>query len=560
VVLKILALFHTFLRLYGIRSLQLLHVNFDFLTVNIEVMDRVKSINFLNHNDIQWDIIVIGGGATGLGTALDASLRGYKTLLLEQADFTKGTSSRSTKLVHGGVRYLAQGNVGLVLEALHERGLMLKNAPHVTDNQTFIIPSFSWFDAIKYTLGLKIYDLMSGSLSLGKSGFISAKQIIRALPGINKTNLKNGIVYHDGQFDDARLGINLAQSAVDNGAHVINYMQVVNLWKDSAGKVNSVEAKDLETGKTYHLKTKVVVNATGVFVDKILGMDEEGKQPIVRASQGTHIVLDQSFLPSDYALMIPKTSDGRVLFAIPWHNKLVVGTTDTLVEHEHLEPRPQSQEVDFILETLNQYIYKKATRSDILSVFSGLRPLARPQNDGHNTKEISRSHKLFVSESGLVTITGGKWTTYRKMAEDTVDLAIKAGNLKPSDCFTETFHIHGYTNENLYDDHLHIYGSDAQNIRELAMHHPALAGLLHPDYPYLKAEVVWAVRNEMAIHVEDFLARRIRILLLDAKAAIKMASVVAKLMADELHKDQHWINQQVNEFETLAKGYLIGEE
>ena len=520
-------------------------------------MNRASSIAFLNQHDTDWDVIVIGGGATGLGSALDATLRGYKTLLLEQADFTKGTSSRSTKLVHGGVRYLAQGDIKLVLEALHERGLMLKNAPHVTDNQTFVIPSFSFFDGLKFTIGLKLYDFMAGTLSLGKSGFVTAKQVIRILPGLNKANLKNGIVYHDGQFDDARMGINLAQTAVENGAHLINYFKVTNLGKNESGKINQVEAKDLESGKSYTLKAKVVINATGVFVDNVLGMDEKGKAPIVRASQGTHIVLDRSFLPTEYALMIPKTSDGRVLFAIPWHDKLVVGTTDTLIDNESLEPRALPEEVDFILNTLNQYIYKNATREDVLSVFSGLRPLARPQKEGKSTKEISRSHKLIVSESGLVTITGGKWTTYRRMAEDTVNEAIKVGGLKQEKCETEHFKIHGYTTSEDKSDHLYIYGSDAINIRLLAKEVPELAEKLHANYPFIKAEVIWAVRHEMAIKVEDVLARRIGILLLDAKVAIQMAPIVASLMANEMNKDQVWIEAQIAEFEILAKGYLL---
>ncbi|MEY5047759.1 MAG: hypothetical protein RLZZ175_1118 [Bacteroidota bacterium] len=520
-------------------------------------MNRSENIHFIENDDIQWDMIVIGGGATGLGVALDATLRGYKTLLLEQADFTKGTSSRSTKLVHGGVRYLAQGDIKLVLEALHERGLLLKNAPHVTDNQTFIIPSFSFFDGLKYTVGLKLYDLLAGKLSLGKSGYITAKQVIKSLPGINKQNLQNGIVYHDGQFDDARLGINLAQTAQENGACILNYFQVTRLQKSEIGKVNGVFAKDLESGKEYNFKTKVVVNATGVFVDKILGFDEKGKAPTVSVSQGTHIVLDKSFLPTEYALMIPKTSDGRVLFAIPWHDKLLVGTTDTLIENESLEPKPLQQEVVFILETLNQYIYKKATKSDILSIFSGLRPLAKPDKEGKSTKEISRSHKLFVNKSGLVTITGGKWTTYRRMAEDTVNLAIKAGGLKYENCKTNDFKIHGYTLNEDKSSHLYIYGSDAKNINQLIQADESLAEKIHPNYPFMKAEIVWAVRNEMAINVEDFLARRIRFLLLDAKASIESAPIVAQIMAKELHKPQQWIDAQIESFTALAQGYLV---
>lgn len=521
-------------------------------------MNRSASIDFLENNSQEvWDIIVIGGGATGLGVALDASLRGYKTLLLEQSDFTKGTSSRSTKLVHGGVRYLAQGDLKLVLEALHERGLLLKNAPHLTHNQSFIVPSFSWWDSFFYTTGLKLYDLLSGSLSLGKSEIIGKTKILDYLPTLSKKALKAGIIYHDGQFDDARLGINIAQSCVEQGAHLLNYMQVTDLVKDPTKTNHNVKATDLETGKDYSIHAKVVINATGVFVDKILAMDDAGMRPMVRASQGTHIVLDRSFLPSDYALMIPKTDDGRVLFAVPWHDKIVVGTTDTLIEKESLEPIALDSEVDFILTTFGKYVDKQPTRADVRSVFAGLRPLARPEKEGKKTKEISRNHKLIVSNSGLITITGGKWTTFRKMAEDTVNMAINIGKLQHKACTTHHFKIHGYT-EHIQRDHwLHFYGSDTEHIENLMKKDPNLAEKLHPDYPFVKAEVIWALRNEMARSVEDILARRIRILFLDAKAAIKMAPTVAELIAKELNKDIKWIENQVESFNNTAKGYLL---
>ncbi|MFV5693978.1 glycerol-3-phosphate dehydrogenase/oxidase [Flavobacterium sp. LB3P122] len=520
-------------------------------------MNRDTSIDFLNQNNITWDIIIIGGGATGLGIALDAVLRGYKTLLMEQSDFTKGTSSRSTKLVHGGVRYLAQGNIRLVLEALHERGLLFKNAPHLTQNQSFIIPSFSIFGGYFFTLGLKIYDLMAGRLSLGNSAFINAQQVQEYLPGIKSKHLKNGTLYHDGQFDDARLGINLAQTSVENGAHLLNYMQVTGLGKDENGKINQVQAIDLETGKLYSLKTKTVINATGVFADAILRMDDVEKKTMILASQGTHLVLDQSFLPTDYALMIPKTSDGRVLFAIPWYNKVVVGTTDTVVDLESLEPRALKKEVDFILSTLNQYLVKTVTRADVLSVFSGLRPLARPQKKHQKTKEISRGHKIIVSKSGLISIIGGKWTTYRRMAEDTLDRVIKKGNLRPSKCITKEFKIHGYTQNQDLKDPLHQYGSDAEGIRELALENPKWAEKLHPAYPFIKAEVIWAVRHEMARNVEDVLARRLRILFLDARTALLMAPETAQLIATEREKPDSWIQEQIKDFEVLAKGYWL---
>lgn len=387
----------------------------------------------------EWDIIVVGGGATGLGTALDAASRGYQTLLLEQADFAKGTSSRSTKLVHGGVRYLAQGNIRLVREALHERGLLLKNAPHLVKNLPFIIPVYSWLNGMIYSMGLRMYDLLSGKQSFGKTRHISKKETLDRLPGIRPKHLRGGIVYHDGQFDDARLAVNLAQTCLEQGATVLNYFRVKGLIKNKEKKISGVKATDQETGKKYQLKAKVVINATGVFVDDLLQMDEPGKKPIVRPSQGVHVVLDRSFMPSGDALMIPKTDDGRVLFMVPWHDKLVIGTTDTPLDEHRLEPVALYSEVNFILNTAAEYLVKAPKRKDVLSVFAGLRPLAAPAHESSATKEISRSHKIIEPGSGLITVTGGKWTTYRKMAEDVVDRAIGVGNLSPFVCKTEIF-------------------------------------------------------------------------------------------------------------------------
>jgi glycerol-3-phosphate dehydrogenase len=521
-------------------------------------MNRESSLRLLDQEpDALWDIVVIGGGATGLGVAMDAAVRGYKVLLLEQSDFLKGTSSRSTKLVHGGVRYLAQGDIRLVWEALKERGLLLKNAPHLADNQSFVIPAYSWWTGIFYMTGLMLYDLLAGRLSLGKSRLISAKRVLEAIPTLLSKDLKNGVVYHDGQFDDARLGINVAQTCVENGGHVINYMTVIGLGKDKNGGINEVQAIDEETKKVYRIKAKVVVNATGVFVDKIMGMDDAGTPPMVRPSQGIHLVLDPSFLPTDHALMIPKTSDGRVLFAVPWHDKVVVGTTDTPIEEANLEPRALEEEVTFILDTFGRYVNRQPTREDVLSVFAGLRPLARPQSGSQKTKEISRSHKLMVSASGLVTITGGKWTTFRKMAEETVDKVIEVGKLHTRACTTQRFKIHGHSLATDKNNWLHVYGADANAIRTLMKSNPDLSEKLHDNYPYVKAVVVWAVRYEMARSVEDVLARRLRVLFLDARAAIDMASSVAQVMANELGKDEKWGQDQVEYFEKLANGYLL---
>lgn len=519
-------------------------------------MDRLKLIQNLATGE-KWDVVIIGGGATGLGIAMDAATRGYKTLLVEQADFAKGTSSKATKLVHGGVRYMAQGDLGLVREACHERGLLLKNAPHLTKNESFVIPNYTWFDNIKYTIGLKFYDLLAGKLSLGASKYINKEKTIAALPSIKREGLKGGVVYHDGQFDDTRLALNIAQTAIENGATVLNYMKVEGLLKDSSKKVNGVKVKDIETGNTYDVLGKVVINATGVYVDNILQMDRPEAPHLVRPSQGVHITLDRSFMEGDNALMIPETDDGRVLFAVPWHDKLIVGTTDTLRDHPELEPQALDQEIEFILSTAAKYFRKKPTRADVLAVFAGLRPLAAPKQEGSKTKEISRSHKIIVSDSAMITITGGKWTTFRRMAQDTVDKAIEKGYLPAKPCKTEQLHIHGYVAAPDKSDPLHFYGTDLAGIQKLIQENPSLGERLVPAYPYTKAMVVWAVRNEYARRVEDVLGRRFRLLFLDVKAAIEAAPEVARIIAEELNRDQAWVEKEVEDFKKLAKTYTI---
>lgn len=504
-----------------------------------------------------WDIIVIGGGATGLGTALDASSRGFKTLLLEQSDFAKGTSSRSTKLVHGGVRYLAQGNIALVYESLQERGILLENAAHVVKKQPFIIPCFTWYSKLKYLLGLKMYDLLAGKYSLGRSRLLGRDELMQDMPTIKSEGLKGGIEYWDGQFDDARLAINIAQTCAEQGGTLLNYFKVTGLLKNNDGKVSGVKAYDLENEKEYQLNAKVVINATGVFVDEIVHMDSTSKKPVVRPSQGAHIVLDQSFLKSSKAMMIPETADGRVLFAIPWHNYVLLGTTDTPLEKQSLEPVALDEEIEFILKTAGQYLTRHPSAKNILSVYAGLRPLAAPDKNTKNTKDISRRHKLLVADSGLITITGGKWTTYRKMAEDTVDLAIKEGKLPLVPCRSKTMRIHGFTKDISDNTFLSVYGSDEAGIRSLIAKTPLLAEKIIEDQPYIKAEIVWAVRNEMARTVEDVLARRLRILFLDAAAAIKMSPMVANLIADELGLHTEWINGQLESFRELAENYLV---
>lgn len=503
-----------------------------------------------------WDVIIVGGGATGLGTALDAASRGFKTLLLEQSDFAKGTSSRSTKLVHGGVRYLAQGDIALVNEALRERGLLLNNAPHIVKKQAFVIPCYEWWSELKYLVGLTVYDWMAGKFRFGKSTFLGKEKVMQLLPTIKAKGLKGGVEYFDGQFDDARLAVNIAQTCAEKGGTVLNYVQVKGLLKANDGKINGVLAYDLENNREYKLNAKAVVNATGVFVDEILDMDTPARKPLVKPSQGVHLVLDKSFLNGKKALMIPKTPDGRVLFAVPWHDHILLGTTDTPLTKHSLEPVALEEEIDFILETVGRYLIFAPSRKDVLSVFAGLRPLAATDNDSASTKEISRSHKIFVSKSGLVTITGGKWTTYRKMAEDTIDKIIKVAGLPHATCTTANLKIHGFLN---YSEHssLAIYGSDKVHILALVNIEPELGNNLHHKMPYIQAEVVWAVRNEMARTVEDVLARRLRVLFLDARVAIEMAPQVASLIAGELKLDEQWEKDQVNAFTELASHYLL---
>ena len=524
-------------------------------------MQRDFQLNQIRQNpDRVWDIIIIGGGATGLGIALDASSRGYDVLLLEQSDFAKGTSSRSTKLVHGGVRYLAQGDVSLVLEALHERGLLRRNAPHLVKNQAFIIPNYDWWEGPFYNIGMKVYDMMAGRLGLGPSEKISREAVLKAIPNLDEDHLNGGVIYYDGQFDDSRLAVNLAQTAVENGAVVLNYMKVTGLVKDKHKMVCGVEALDTETQTSCLVRSRVVINATGVFVDHILSMDDAEAPAIVRPSQGIHFVLDKSFLQGDSAIMIPKTSDGRVLFAVPWHGKVVVGTTDTPLGRDKLslEPRALDEEVNFILTTAAQYLKKAPTKEDVLSVFAGLRPLAAQQGgDEQKTKEISRSHRLTVSLSGLITITGGKWTTYRKMAEDTVNKAWLVGGLPEKKCVTHTMPIHGYVKNTNFDQPDYFYGADRVSINGLIQEDPGLGELLHPDYEYTGAQVVWAVRHEMARTVEDVLSRRIRMLLLDARASMAMAPEVARIMARELKQDEGWIQVQISQYQNLANGYIL---
>jgi glycerol-3-phosphate dehydrogenase len=503
-----------------------------------------------------WDIVVIGGGATGAGIAVDAASRGYDVLLLEQHDFGKGTSSRSTKLVHGGVRYLEQGNIALVMEALKERGLLRQNAPHLVSNLAFVVPNYDWWEAPFYGLGLKIYNALAGKYGFGSSEILTREETLARLPTIKTDGLRGGVVYYDGQFDDTRLLINLVATAAAQGATLVNYVRVMALTKGADGFINGVVAADQETGQRWTIAARVVVNATGAFSDSVRALAEPDASRLIAPSQGIHLVFDRSFLPADAAIMVPHTSDGRVMFAIPWHGHTLVGTTDTPIADSTLEPRPQEEEIAFLLETSSQYLVKPPTRDDVLSVFVGIRPLVK-SGDGRLTAVLSRDHTIHFDPSGLLTTTGGKWTTYRHMAEDTVDQAADFAGLPERSCVTRTLNVHGFHSNASRFGALSVYGADALEIQELMRTTPSLAEPLHSQLPYTGAEVVWATRHEMARTVEDVLARRTRALFLNARAAEAMAPIVSGLMAAELGWDNARQASEVAYFAALAKGYQL---
>ena len=505
----------------------------------------------------EFDLLVIGGGATGLGIAVDAQTRGYRTALVEAADFAQATSSRATKLVHGGVRYLASGQVHLVYEALHERKVMLTNAPHLVHPLAFLTPAYRWVDLPYYGAGLKLYDVLSGKSSMGPTHLLGIAETVRRLPGIARKNLKGGVLYHDGQFDDARLALALARTAEDHGALVLNYVRCVELTKES-GRASGATVQDAETGRRFTLRAKAIVNATGIFTDSIRKSDDPALPDLLSVSRGTHIVVSADVLgDSQTAIMVPKTADGRVIFAIPWLGKVVIGTTDIPVEDVAMEPGYQDSEIDFLLETVNPFLARPLARADILSIFSGLRPLVT--GSAANTSKLSREHYIEASTSGLVTVAGGKWTTYRRMAEDTLDFAIGKGLIEKRKCVSMNVRLHGAPPADGHSSdgsgHLERYGIDASRVEELMANSPELRQPLDSALPFTQAEVVFAAREEMARTVEDVLSRRTRALLLDARAAQRAAAPVAAVLAQELGHDDAWVKQQVANFDALARTF-----
>ncbi len=506
--------------------------------------------------DIEWDVLVIGGGATGLGAAVDAAARGYSTLLLEQHDFAKGTSSRSTKLIHGGVRYLRQGHIGLVREALHERGILRRIAPHLVRDLAFVVPIYDWWEGPFYGLGFKLYDALAGDLGIAPSRPLSRRETLARIPTVRPDGLRGGVVYHDAQFDDARLAITLARTCANLGGAPINYMKVVRLLKRK-GRVSGVAARDEEdpAHPVHEIRARVVINATGVYGDSIRKLDRRGAAPLARPSQGVHLVLDRSFLPGDSAIMVPQTEDGRVLFAVPWHDRVLLGTTDTAVKRSVLEPVPREAEIHYLLRHAARYLARGPGRGDVLSMFAGLRPLFSARR-GSPTAALSREHFIEVAPSGLITITGGKWTTYRRMGADVVDRAAALAGLPDASSATDALSLHGWDVAPPLGP-LSVYGADAARMEALARKCPEWAALLHPQLPYRAVEVAWAARHEMARTVEDVLARRTRALLLDARASIEAAPRVARLLAGELRRDVGWAEEQVDNYARLARRHIL---
>jgi glycerol-3-phosphate dehydrogenase len=514
--------------------------------------NRARQLERLAGGDGLWDIAVIGGGATGVGVAVDAASRGYRVALFEQHDFGKGASSRSTKLIHGGLRYLKQGRVRLVRESLCERGLLCRNAPHLVHPLLNIVPLYAVWEGPYYALGVKAYDWLSGSHSLGASRWLSRDEALHEIPTLEPRGLRGGVSYFDAAFDDSRLLINLVQTCVELGGVCLNYAPVCELTKQ-AGRVCGLVAEDAEMGQALHVAARVVVNAAGPFSDRVERLDDPNAAVRIAPSQGAHIVLNREFLPGTAAMLVPKTRDGRVVFAIPWHDHVLVGTTDTALNDTPLEPQPREAEVDFLLTEVAPYLAKKPQLSDIRTVFAGVRPLVRG-GQGRKTSQLGRDHVVHASSTGLVSIVGGKWTTYRKMAEDCVDLAIQVGGLTPRPCVTQTLAIHGGKGASV-DGMLAQYGSDGPAVSQLISAEAGWNQRLDGRLPHLAGQVIWAARYEMARTVEDVLARRVRSLFIDSEVAIAVAPKVAQLLASELRHDAAWQADQVEKFRQVAKSY-----
>ncbi|MBL8818383.1 MAG: glycerol-3-phosphate dehydrogenase/oxidase [Planctomyces sp.] len=508
-------------------------------------MQRKEMLNALDANSDDWDIVIVGGGATGLGAAVEAVTRGHRTVLLEANDFSSGTSSRSTKLIHGGVRYLQKGQIGMVRQSLRERGRLLRNAPHLVHLLDFVVPTYELGSRWYYYAGLRLYDSLAGSLSSCRTSLLSSGEVQERLPTIRTDRLKGGVLYQDGQFDDSRLAVCLARTAARYGAVVVNHSPVTRLIQEQ-GHIRGVIASDRESGREYEVRAKMVINATGIFADSVMAMDQEkplkgSGQPLVTPSQGSHLVLDGSFLPGNAAVMVPKTDDGRVLFIIPWLGRVLIGTTDVEKSVICDDPHPGPDEVQYLLDHAGRYLTRPPQYSDVLSMFTGMRPLVRGDRS-QSTAQLSREHEIRISDSGLMTVVGGKWTTYRQMGEELIDRVEAAVGLKKRPSITAEL--------SLTDPAADL------KVVEWMTDHPDWADVVTPGLPYRQADLVRAVRLEMAGSVEDVLARRTRFLFLDAAAAKRVAVRTAELLRVELRMSDQWAAQQVADFQAVADSYL----
>jgi glycerol-3-phosphate dehydrogenase len=515
-------------------------------------MNRAECFQLLGESaKSPFDVLVIGGGATGLGIAVDAVTRGFRTALVEAGDFAQATSSRATKLVHGGVRYLASGQMHLVREALHERAVMMRNAPHLVHAQPFLLPAYKLHELPFYGAGLLVYDLLSGKSTMGPTRILGREATLQTIPNLQGAKLHGSVLYHDGQFNDARLALEIARTAEDHGAVVLNYARCARLIQ-SEGKLMGAVVVDQETGTSYDVRAKVVFNATGIFVDELRKMNDPSTPQLLTLSRGSHIVVGPEVLGSGAGIMVPKTKDGRVIFAIPWQGKVVVGTTDVSAPSPEMDPRHTENEIDFLLETINPFLSVQIQKSDILSVFSGLRPLVTGK--GSTTSKISREHHMDVARSGLITIAGGKWTTYRRMAEDVLNFAADKGLLEKRACVTAMVPLHGQSSDlSIGDRYLREYGSDVGAIQELIRGDATLGERIDSELPYTFAQVVYAARFEQARTLEDVLSRRTRSLLLNSAAALRSAPRVADLLEKELGRASDWGANQVKEFAKLVR-------
>jgi glycerol-3-phosphate dehydrogenase len=521
-------------------------------------LDRERSEMFRSLND-DFDVLIVGGGATGLGLALDAATRGYRTALVEAGDFAQATSSRSTKLVHGGVRYLASGQIHLVRQALHERSVMCRNAPHLVRPLPTILPAMRVWELPYYGAGLMAYDLLSGSSSMGPTRLLGRRETLERVPGMAAAGLRGGVLYHDAQFNDARFALATARAAIDHGALVLNYVRCTR-FQHTNDRVTGAVVEDVGTGDTAVVRARAIINATGIFSDETRVMDQPGRPPLLSISRGSHIVIPKSFLGGSTAVMVPKTEDGRIIFAIPWQGVVLVGTTDIPALASVIEPDVDADEIDYLLRHIAPYLSAPIDRKDILSIFSGLRPLVTGKEN--TTSKLSREHHIDIAKSGLVTVAGGKWTTYRQMAEDTLNAAIRGGLLEARKCVTRTVALRGCpaagcTQEPAEDPYLAEYGTDVEDIRAIAQQSPELSATIDPALPYTGAMVVYAVRHEFARTVEDVLSRRTRSLLLDAQAALRAAPYVAALMSREFQSDIAWEHKQTEEFTALARAHYL---